>query len=183
MIEGVVGFPGSGKTYYALDRALKAMKKGYTVYSNFGITGSELITPKTMFDVAPKSLVILDEAQLWFGSRNWRDFGDEYMQFFSQTRKIDITLLWISQVEGSVDKTIRDRTHLAHKMEAFGKGIFGHPIAFRATTYSGAVNVDKDKFEMYKSWLRFKKEVANAYDTNEILQMRQLEEKRLKIAN
>ena len=73
MIEGAVGYPGSGKTYYALWRAKREMSKGRTVYANFGIEGAKPITPETMFEIEPGSFVILDEAQNWFGSRNsWR---------------------------------------------------------------------------------------------------------------
>jgi zona occludens toxin (predicted ATPase) len=172
MIEGAVGYPGSGKTYYAIWRAKKEMKKGRTVYSNFGIEGALPITPDSMFDIAPGSFVVLDEAQNWFGSRNWSQFGNKYMEFFSQTRKKEYTLLWLSQDVSSVDKTIRDRTHLVHKLESKWKALSGKPLYFRVNTYYGAKNVDKEKHHAGTRFIRFKLDIAQAYDTHEVIKSR-----------
>lgn len=169
MIEGVVGYPGTGKTYYALNRAKKEMKKGRAVYANFAIDGAKSITPATLFDVEPGAFVILDEAQNWFGSRNWKDFGNAYTEFFSQTRKKEYGLLWISQDVSSVDKTIRDRTHLIHSMDAYLTAFFGHPLFFVVKTYYGAKNLGKDKHLASTSFIRFRMDVANSYDTHEIV--------------
>lgn len=169
MIEGVVGYPGTGKTYYALDRAKKEMAKGRKVYANFAIEGAESLTPQSLFDVEPGACVILDEAQNWFGSRNWKEFGHAYIEFFSQTRKKQYTLLWISQDVSSVDKTIRDRTHLIHSMDCWLAALFGHPLFFVVKTYFGARNVHKEKFLASTSYIWFRKSVAESYDTHEIV--------------
>jgi Zonular occludens toxin (Zot) len=176
MIEGVVGFPGAGKTYYALWRAKQEMKKGRKVYANFGIEGAERVTPETMFEIEPGSFVVLDEAQNWFGSRNWKLFGDKYMEFFSQTRKKSYTLLWISQDVTTVDKIIRDRTHIIMTTESFYKGLFGHPLYFRVKSYYGAKNINKEKFWAGTRWIFFNKKLANSYDTNEIVNVRKVDE-------
>ena len=190
MIEGVVGYPGQGKTYYAIHRALKEMKqrnkhypKGRAVYCNFDITGTKKITPETLFDIEPGALVIIDEAQNWFGSRNWKQFGNKYMEFFSQTRKKEYTLLWISQDVSSVDKMIRDRTHLIHQTTSFGSGFFGHPLWFRLSTYYGAKNLGKADHWAMNKWIRFKLDVANSYDTKEIISMREIPEGEIRNAN
>lgn len=172
MIEGAVGYPGSGKTYYALWRANREMKKGRAVYSNFGITGSKKITPETMFDIEPGAFVVLDEAQNWFGSRNWSQFGNKYMEFFSQTRKKEYTLLWLSQDVSSVDKIIRDRTHIIHELECRWKGLTGKPLYFRVSTYYGAKNLGKVKHHAGNRWLRFNEKLASAYDTHEVINSR-----------
>ena len=172
MIEGVVGYPGTGKTYYALWRAHKEMKRGRSVYSNFSIDGAKRITPQEMFDIEAGAFVILDEAQNWFGSRNWKDFGDRYMEFFSQTRKKEYGLLWLSQDVSSVDKTIRDRTHLIHDMNCYLKALFGRPAWFTITTYYGAKNIGKDKHKAQSKMIFFNKKIANSYDTHEIIRSR-----------
>ena len=172
MIEGAVGYPGSGKTYYALWRAKREMSKGRTVYANFGIEGAKSITPQTMFEIEPGSFVILDEAQNWFGSRNWKDFGNKYMEFFSQTRKKEYTLLWLSQDVSSVDKTIRDRTHIIHQLTCKWKGITGTPLYFRVDTYYGAKNVGKEKHHASSRFIRFKKALTDSYDTHEVIHSR-----------
>jgi hypothetical protein len=179
VIEGIVGYPGQGKTYYALDRAKREMSKktkhypnGRPVYCNFAIEGTKPITPETMFDIESGALVIIDEAQNWFGSRNWQQFGNRYMEFFSQTRKKQYTLLWISQDVSSVDKMIRDRTHLIHETRSIGSGIFGRPLYFRVTTYYGAKNLGKSQHWASNKWVWFKKAVAESYDTTEIIHTR-----------
>ena len=172
MIEGAVGYPGSGKTYYSIWRAQKEMKKGRAVYSNFAIDGTLPITPESMFDIAPHSFVVLDEAQNWFGARNWASFGNRYMEFFSQTRKKEYTLLWLSQDMSSVDKTIRDRTHLIHQLTAMWKPILGRPLYFKVQTYYGAKNIGKQKHHASNRWLWFNLKTANAYDTHEVIKSR-----------
>ena len=174
MIEGVVGFPGAGKTYYALHRAKKEMKKGRPVYSNFSIDGAMKITPESIFDVEAGAFVVIDEAQNWFGSRNWHQFGNSYMEFFSQTRKKQYTLLWISQDVSSVDKTIRDRTHIIYEMQAYLAGMFGHPLFFVCKSYYGAKNIGKEKYQAGTSFIWFNKETADSYDTHEVIKSREL---------
>lgn len=169
MIEGVVGFPGAGKSYYAVHRALKELRKKRPVYANFDMPGVMKITPSTMFDIQPGAFVIIDEAQIWFGSRGWKDFGDDMTAFFSQTRKMQYTLLWISQDLSTVDKIIRDRTHLIHQMRShfhFGRQ---QPLFFTVQSYYGAKNLGKKSHSAMSSILWFKKSVANQYDTLEIL--------------
>ena len=174
MIEGAVGYPGAGKTYYAIYRAQKELKKGRAVYANFGINGTKLITPETMFQIEPGAFVILDEAQLWFGSRGWKNFGDDMTAFFSQTRKVGYTLLWISQYLSTVDKIIRDRTHLIHQLKPWLGGFADHPIFFTVMTYYGAKNLGKKQHHAINKLIFFRTKVANAYDTNEILNVRKV---------
>jgi zona occludens toxin (predicted ATPase) len=179
MIEGVVGYPGQGKTYYACYRANKELKKGRAVYCNFAIKGTKRITPESMFDIEAGALVILDEAQNWFGARNWKEFGNKYMEFFSQTRKKEYTLLWISQDASSVDKTIRDRTNLIYRMEAMWGALFGHPLYFKIFCYYGAKNIDKEKHLASTRWILFRKDIANSYDTHEIVGSRLIDEAKI----
>lgn len=178
-----MGLPGSGKTYYACWRANKEMTKktkafpqGRPVYSNFGIEGTKPITPESLFDIEPGACVIVDEAQNWFGSRNWKNFGDKYMEYFSQTRKKQYTLIWISQNVSTVDKIIRDRTGVIYDLHAFFGGLFGHPLFFTAQMYYEAKNVGKKdpQFKGPVTFLPFKKHIAEMYDTHEIIKVRQI---------
>jgi hypothetical protein len=173
MIEGVVGFPGGGKTYYGIYRALKEIKKGRPVYSNFGIKGQTgEITPQTMFDIEPGAFIVLDEAQNWFGSRDWAKLGDEYTKFFSQTRKKGYTLMWISQDVSTVDKIMRDRTHIIYECQSWFGGVFGHPLFFTIQSWYGAKNIHKEKFRAINKMMFFSKRIAESYDTNEMINSR-----------
>jgi hypothetical protein len=180
MIEGVEGFPGSGKTYYAIWRALREIKKGRIVYSNMGIKGSLLITPQDLITwltdppATPNGniFVVLDEAQNWFGARNWRQFSNDFMEFFSQTRKRHMTVLWVSQDQSSIDKTLRDRTHLIHNPWAWFTFLFGRPLFFTLKTYAGAKRSGNPKYLLGTKYIWFKLAVAESYDTNELVKSR-----------
>lgn len=172
MLEGAVGMPGAGKTYYGVRRGLRAIKQGRPVFANFDLLGSKEITLKDLIEhkILPNALVIWDEAHLDFSSRNWKEFGDDLTRFFSQTRKIEITLLWICQDVSTIDKIIRDRTHLIHDVKSGGSGFFSPaPLYFSVKSYYGAKNLGKEKFQAGVSFYRFKKDVADSYNTHELL--------------
>ena len=170
MIEGAIGLPGQGKTYYGAWRGLRAMKRGRPVGCNFSLKGADFVSKQDLIDKNLKAggLYIWDEAHLDFNARNWREFGDDMTRFFSQTRKLEITLLWICQDIKTMDRIIRDRTHLIHDCKSIGS--WGdHPWAFSVKSYYGANNVGKEKFLAGNTFYRFRKEVGDSYDTHEIL--------------
>ena len=171
MIEIAVGLPGQGKTIYAVWRGLRVMKAKRPVYANFALQGAQFITLQQLInkEIEPGAFVVWDEAHLDFNSRNWREFGDDLSRFFSQTRKIEITLLLISQDISTIDKIIRDRCGLVHrvaKIQGFSKD---HPFAFSVKSYYGAKGLDKEKFLAGNAFFRFKKILGDSYDTFEIL--------------
>lgn len=183
MIQGIVGFPRAGKTYYSVAKALDAMKptrkfkSGRPVYANFDIKGAERLSesdPSSLFRVRPGSLVILDEAHLFYGSRAWKDFSESASTFFSQSGKLSLDLIWTAQDSLDVEVQIRRKSEYVTRMTPFLKGVVGHPLFFSAKTYYGARNLDKDKFLAWSSMVRYKKSVADAYDTLQILKMEDL---------
>ena len=89
MFKFIIGLKGAGKSYYATYLALKHLKKGLKVYSNFPINGANILDTEdlTNFFFPAKSLIILDEAGVLMNCRNWSKLDMATLEFFSQSRK------------------------------------------------------------------------------------------------
>lgn len=118
MIKMFCGRPGSGKSYLASLLAIKDMKRGRPVFSNYPITfrtrKHEYRSLKLTRDMIrkgtypPGSLIIVDECNHWFNSRNFKDFNVQDLIFFTQHRHIGLDMFLISQHPQRVDVSIRE---------------------------------------------------------------------------
>lgn len=139
MITLVDGVVGGGKTYWAVREAGRQIAAGGTVYSNveFVFAGLKRWVAKK-FGVAIHRdqvralpacervadwwqvidwgttecpvLVILDEAHLFWNSRDWAKTGKEQVEmlsFLTQSRKAGVDVIIISQDIGNIDKQFR----------------------------------------------------------------------------
>ncbi len=109
----VAGLRGSGKSYFLTREALKYIKAGYYVFSNFPIRGAFRITiDDVMNKVFPSgSIIIYDEAHNEFDADFHR--APEVKESFvllSQSRKLGYTILLSSQNPIRIAKAIRDIT-------------------------------------------------------------------------
>jgi len=134
MIEAFVGRIGGGKTYYAVERAMKYIANGGCVCSNieivqpnFGdyvarnyrwemdekqwiflendsISQFHRFTPSGTKDMP--SLVIVDEAHLWLNAREWNKASKELLAFLTQSRKCFTDIIFVSQDLKNMDKQI-----------------------------------------------------------------------------
>jgi len=116
-LYGVVGRMGSGKTLLAVSRALEAVEAGRPVYANFQLSGANLVeswedvlrVPHRRSSPGARaccdgsgehsdggSLVIVDEAQLWWPSTAWQAPA-EVRAWLAQLRKLGVTMFWTSQ--------------------------------------------------------------------------------------
>lgn len=80
----VIGKKGSGKTTLLTKLAIKALKKGKTVYSTVEIPGTYLFDPLKVgdFTFKPNSLVLIDEVGLIWDNRNFKNFNSKWTYFF-----------------------------------------------------------------------------------------------------
>jgi len=108
MVEGFTGLPGSGKTYYATQKALNALRQGQPVYSNFDIIGARRYSKLQEVLAVRNGVIIVDEINLVCPSRFWNSFPPELAYFWSQTRKFGLDIFWTSQHVDRVDKIIRE---------------------------------------------------------------------------
>lgn len=131
MLTCIFGLPGAGKTCYLASVAEKAVKgedlyvghkpfwtlplgecrKYNRVYTNFPMAGAYHLNYDHlgMFDFS-YSLVLIDEIASLANNRNWKGFGNEKVEFFTQHRHQHTDIIYCSQSYKNMDLTIRDLT-------------------------------------------------------------------------
>jgi zona occludens toxin len=192
MITLYSGTPGSGKSFHSISIILRALGWGRMVISNFPITFTKRETKKGydkrfyywpneeitienliifaldqgMIEKATESqcLVVIDEAG---GRFNCRDFAKSdrrnWIDFFSQHRKIGYDFLLVAQNDRMLDRQIRGyiETEKKHrKANNFG------PFAFLPFTLFVAVEYwYTAKQRVGSEFFLFRKKIADRYDS------------------
>lgn len=192
MITLYSGTPGSGKSYHAVVTALRVLGWGRYVVANFPLsfTKKQLkkgyadrffykenkdITINSLIEFAlekgflekkkeSQALVIIDEAG---GRFNCREFGRsdriEWLDFFSQHRKIGYDFILVAQNDRMIDKQIRVQieTEIKHrKINNFGPfWIFPIPLFICVEWWYAARQRVGSEFMIYR------KSIASQYDS------------------
>lgn len=133
MISLYSGTPGSGKSYHAVYDILRRVKrkKKNTVIANFPLNldvkykdnfiyvDNSDLTIDFLVNYAKKNnipgvegqtLVVIDEAQIIFNSREWGTNSKkrlDWIKFFSQHRKYGYNFILIAQFDRMIDRQIR----------------------------------------------------------------------------
>lgn len=106
---GIFGKKGSGKTTLLTKLALQHQKQGWHVYSTIDIPGC--ITFDVMeigfFTFPEKSLILIDEIGMIFDNRNFKNFKNEWRDWFKYQRQYKCKVYWFSQVYNDLDLKIR----------------------------------------------------------------------------
>ena len=111
MVEGFVGLPGSGKTYWLSRLGLRAMKQKRKVYANYKLEGAVYYKDlKEVLDVR-EGVILVDEINLICPARWWDRFPTYLAYWWSQTRKSQLDVYWTAQHQDRVDKIIREITN------------------------------------------------------------------------
>jgi len=121
MIECAVGAPGAGKSVFAVGRMIRSLNHGRTVYSNLYPRWPDTWrwgNWDTMRE-AGEGFYVVDEAQVWFGSRDFAKNTSE-LHNWQQSRKRGADLLWIAQHENRVDVAIRELTSILWRPRIIG---------------------------------------------------------------
>ena len=132
MIYLYSGTPGSGKSLRAVSEMLRYNCKGWPVVANFKLNpvsvrnpdrvlwmDNQNLTPEMLEQYAAyywqaeggrvvedRILLVIDEAQLIFNSRDWRQ-NSPWISFFTQHRKFGYCIILIAQQREMIDKQIR----------------------------------------------------------------------------
>lgn len=168
-IEGFIGRPGAGKTYSMTALAVKEIAKGRDVYANYHLKGATLFGPDDLIHLPP-GLVLIDEAHLWFPARGAMRLPPSWLAQMSQTRKNGWDIWWSAQHERRVDSVLKDVTNWLWLSTAWFSSGDGAPLYFRARSWEPEF-FRKPKAHMTTRWLRFKKSIAENYDTYERIQV------------
>lgn len=169
-IEGLIGRPGSGKSYELTRRVLAAADRDRLVFTNYPVRHPNvyMFTPEQLLDLPP-GLVVIDEAHLWFPARMSLKLPMSWLSGMSQTRKKGWDLLWAAQHESRIDRAIRDVTDWLWLHQAwFSVGDPAHPFMFTSASWEPEYFRRPDK-RMTRGVHFFKRRVAEAYNTHETL--------------
>jgi hypothetical protein len=166
VIEGLVGRPGSGKSYTLTEKALRAAKGGRDVFVNYPVAGCYLFGPEDLLHLPP-GLIVIDEAHLWFPARMALRLPPSWLAGLSQTRKNGWDLLWAAQHENRVDRVLRDVTSWQWLCSAWFS-YAGHPVLFRATSWEPEFFRNPAKKQITTNRI-FDPKVAGSYNTLEKL--------------
>lgn len=206
MISLYTGRPGSGKSLNAV-RCIRRFLKIYKsdVVANFEVVpdedwqGNFTYMPNSSVTVgnlvafardywSSRSfkedgfLVVLDEAQLLFNSRNWQDSNRmEFLELLSQHRKYGMKIIMIAQADIMIDKQFRSLVEVEvnhRKVSSFGLGglltrylTFGEVFYAYEKYYGTNVKIGGEFFrykkalgQMYNSYTTFEqmREAAKA---------------------
>ena len=145
MITIYTGTPGAGKTSHALCAVRDCAWSGKRVLTNFPCNAPkwprrsgfsldfvewDALTPSLVCEWLEgvtgegRALLVIDEAQLVFNSRDWNAAGRrEWIAFFTQHRKLGCDVILIAQDSNMLDKQIRalcevERRH--RRLSSFG---------------------------------------------------------------
>lgn len=102
----IIGNKGTGKTAYMTSLAYKYAKKGYNVFTNFGIF-NQLSLKYWEDDFPSNSVLFVDEVGLVHDNRSFKTFPQECAEFYKYQRKNKLIIYMASQTV-DIDKKIRD---------------------------------------------------------------------------
>jgi hypothetical protein len=134
MIEVFEGKLGGGKTYSATVRIVHQLRRGGIVATNIELNREALeeycarrykvrldldrqlyvLTEEQLFtfhshiplgaSADARPLIVIDEAHLWFNSRDWAQASRDVLKFLTQSRKLHVDIILISQSALNLDK-------------------------------------------------------------------------------
>lgn len=120
----VMGKAGSGKSTYMGMLVKRANKRHMPVYSNHHVLGA---TKLEHTDLGRYNfhdcVIIIDEAQLHYDSRDFKSFSIENKFFFSNFRHFGIEIYILSQSFEDLDVKIRRQAQYMYICQPFIKGI------------------------------------------------------------
>lgn len=198
MIYLYSGTPGSGKSYHATyDAYVKLRRKNKnTVIANFAFDSSfkgcrgrfiakDHISLQFLYDFAKnnhkfgvegQTLIIFDEAQLVFNSRDWNGKGIQnnnktvesrmsWIKFLSQHRKLGYNVIMVAHNDKMIDRQIRALIEYDIKHIKINNGFF----AF--LPFTSFLTVEKwygQNIKLGNQCLVYRPKIANLYDSYKI---------------
>jgi zona occludens toxin (predicted ATPase) len=152
MIKLYSGTPGAGKSLHVASNIFYKLRAKKPVIANFEVNVHRIkakklgeftyldnirMTPQTLIQYAMNYwngkkikedtlLLVIDESQLLFNSRDWsRNGRNDWLSFFSQHRKYGYEIILIAQFDRMLDRQIRslvEYEYMHRKVNNFGIG-------------------------------------------------------------
>lgn len=192
MIRLYSGTPGSGKSLHnardVINRSrfgkpvignfpcdLSRFKKAnYTYVPNYKLTPDYLINYSRTFFQGKKIkegsiLLVIDECQLMFNSRDWQQKGrSDWLSFFSQHRKYGFDVTLIAQFDRMIDRQIRgviEYEFIHRKLSNYGFGGKLMSLLFGGSTFVVVEMWYPLKLKIGSDFVHARKYYYSIYDT------------------
>jgi hypothetical protein len=109
-IQCVVGYQGTGKSFWLTFKGWKAMQKKNKVFSSYPLKGAYKVTFQDLIDFTfpPGSTIIIDECGRWFNSRNWSKLPQDVFDLFTLQRHLQLDLMVGVQNFNRIDVALRE---------------------------------------------------------------------------
>lgn len=193
MIYLYTGTPGSGKSL-DLARIIYYRSKNHPIYSNFPVALKDKqkqsnyhfmqdddLTPSNLIKISQDYFkgkrvkedtiyLLIDEAQLYFNSRDWssKDRKD-WVRFFSGHRHYGYIVILSCQIDTMIDKQIRALVEIQvihRKLNNYGlRGFFLRVLLFSPTLFVRVVLYYQQKMRLSGNFFRYHRKYACIYDT------------------
>lgn len=142
------GAPGCGKSTHAARLAVRSLRKGIKVYSNFPIKGTyQLDIGEIGVKHFENCLMIIDEAGIAYNNRDYKEFPKAALRFFKMHRHYKVSCVFYSQGWDDCDKKIRTLCQAWYNMKKLG------PITF-IREFCKRVDVDKETHQIIDEYFK-----------------------------
>lgn len=164
LVECFLGLPGAGKTYAMTYYAVKVRKRfpDLPVWANYWVdlpgAPVQWLESVDQFEDAAGGLILLDEAHILLGSRDWTGTDRKrVLAKLGQMRKARLTLWFTTHSAGKVDKQLRLLTEQARHMSSLRRfGLFMYRMRAGVEPTAGSLGL---------GFVPMRKSVARRYDT------------------
>ena len=192
MIRLYSGTPGSGKSLHNARDVIARSRMGKPVIGNFPVDLSRFkranytyvpnyeLNPEYLINYSRKFfqgkkikegaiLLVIDECQLMFNSRDWQQKGrSDWLSFFSQHRKYGYDVTLIAQFDRMIDRQIRgviEYEFIHRKLSNYGLGGKIMSILFGGNTFVVVEMWYPLKLKISSEFVHARKYYYSIYDT------------------
>lgn len=111
MVIGAFGLPRCGKTTWLAkvafeerQRIYKGTSKYQNIVSTTQLMGCDLVSRETLVNKNfYNTLILIDEVSLFFGNRDWKQFGERATHMFNMHGHYGNQIIWASQKVDDID--------------------------------------------------------------------------------
>ena len=189
MIRLYSGTPGSGKSLHNAKDVINRSRFGKPIIGNFPADLSRFkkanytyvpnyeLTPEFLINYSLYNsstytfdhLLVIDECQLMFNSRDWQQKGrNEWLSFFSQHRKYGYDVTLIAQFDRMIDKQLRgliEYEYIHRKLSNYGFGGKIMSLLFGGNTFVVVQMWYPLKVKISSDFVHARKYYYSIYDT------------------
>lgn len=173
-IHCITGLPGKGKTYYMSVMAERFLREGRTVYANYHLNVPDEYKHQVVYwsnvyeiNAFEEGVILMDEAQRYFNSRQWGLLSEDTEIKLQQHRKNGLDIYATTQHYTRLDVTLRILVHKFYVVTRFWKII--RVQEFYLEDMDNAHTSGKSASSIWTDFIFQRKKIFRFYDTNELV--------------